>query len=117
MPRSIIGLCGIVLVALISAGECPAQDVSAGDRGVAAGRDIVNSQIIIGIPSEQLTGIIEASRKDLKDLTEQQKHKIKVLTKNLGVNENALQAFFFILGDREVPSDKLATKLLEIAGN
>jgi tetratricopeptide (TPR) repeat protein len=117
MPRSTIVLCGFLLVISIAAGESLAQDVTAGNRSVAAGRDIVNSQIIIGIPPEQLAGIIEASRKDLKDLTEHQKHEIETLKENLGVNEHALRAFFTILGEREVPSEKLATKLLEIAGN
>jgi tetratricopeptide (TPR) repeat protein len=116
MPRSLIAICGLVLSASIAAAECSAQE-KAGGGGVAAGRDIVNSQITIGIPPEQLAGIIEAGRKDLKDLTEHQKHKIDTLEKDLGVNENALQAFFTILGEREVPIDRLSKKLVEIAGH
>lgn len=67
----------------IVAAECSAQEVRAGDGAVAAGRDIVNSQITIGIPPEQLAGIIEAGRKDLKDLTERQKHKSTLLKRIL----------------------------------
>jgi tetratricopeptide (TPR) repeat protein len=91
--------------------------VRTAEGSVAAGRDIVNSRIIIGIPPDQLAGIIEAGRKDLKDLTEIQKRKIENLKKDLGVSESALQAFFTILGEQEVPNEKLATKLLAIAEN
>jgi hypothetical protein len=73
MSRFIFATCGLVLAALLAAGECRAQDVRAQDRSVAAGRDIVKSTIIIGIPPEQLPSIIATARKDLEDLSQQQK--------------------------------------------
>ena len=69
---------------------------------------IVNSPIEIkGVPAETLPGIIEAATKDWRDLSDQQKQTIDTLQNKLGVNENALKAFFAILGEKEVPTEKL----------
>jgi tetratricopeptide (TPR) repeat protein len=81
------------------------------------GGNIKNSPITIGIPAETLPGIIEAATKDWRALTDQQKQKIDALQNNLGVNEDALRAFFATLGENEVPPDRLIAKLLEIAGH
>jgi tetratricopeptide (TPR) repeat protein len=81
------------------------------------GRDIKNSPITIGIPAEKLPAIIEAATKDWRALTDQQKQTIDALQNNLGVNENALKAFFATLGENEVSTDRLSEKLLEIAGH
>ena len=109
---------GSILIASILAEPCPAaqQDVTA-PGGVAVGRDIKNSAITIGIPPENLPGIIEAATKDWRDRTEQQNQTIDVLKKDLGVSENALKAFFATLGENQVPADRVTEKLLEIAGH
>jgi tetratricopeptide (TPR) repeat protein len=82
--------------------------------GVAA-ETITNSPINIGIPPEKLPGIIEAATKDWRGLTDQQKQTIDILQKSLGVNENALKAFFATLGEQDVPLEQVPTKLGEIA--
>ena len=107
---------GSILVALILAEPCAAQQNVAAPGGVAVGRDIENSSITIGISVEQLPGIIGAATKDWRELTEQQKLTINALQKTLGVSENALKGFFTVLGYNEVPLNQLSEKLLEIAG-
>ena len=109
MPRFCIALCSLVLGASIAAGECQAQNVKAVE-GVAAGRDIRDSQINIGITGEQLKSAIEAAAKGAE-----QQETINALQKHLGVNEEALKAFFAILGENEVPIEQLTRKLVEIA--
>ena len=76
-----------------------------------------DSQITVGIQSKELSGIIEAVTKDWRDLSAQQKQTIDDLKDKLGVNENALKAFFATLGEKDVPTDQLVKKLVEIAGS
>jgi tetratricopeptide (TPR) repeat protein len=102
---------------LILAEPCIAQQEVTAPGGVAVGGDIKNSPITIGIPAQSLPGIIEAATKDWRALTDQQKQKIDALQNNLGVNEEALKAFFATLGENEVPVGRLGEKLLEIAGH
>jgi tetratricopeptide (TPR) repeat protein len=116
MAWSAVALCGLVIAASISATECLAQNVKASDWSVAAGRDIVNSQLIIGIPPEKLEDVKTAITK-LSQLNEQQQQTINILQNNLGVNKQALKAFFIILGESEVSGEQLMKKLLEIAGH
>src|SRR5207302_1864117 len=78
--------CSIVLVAALGSGACRAQEVRAEPGGFAVGRDIRDSSVIIGIPSDQLPAIIKAAIKDRKLLTEQQKQTIETLQNDLGVN-------------------------------
>ena len=108
-------LVGSMFVALILAGPCAGQNVTA-PGGVAAGGDVINSPIDIqGIPPETLPGIIEAATKDWRNLSGQQKQTIADLQNKLGVNENALKAFFAVLGEKEVPVEQLLKKLVEVA--
>jgi hypothetical protein len=108
---------GSVFAALIVVEPCAGQQSVTAPGGVAVGRDIVNSPVSIGIPPEQLPEIIEAATKDWRNLSDQQKQTIDDLKNQLGVNENALKAFFASLGENQVPIEQLAKKLLEIAGN
>src|SRR5215472_8908961 len=116
MSRLSITLCSLVFTGLITGGECRAQEVSAGPGGVAVGKNIIDSQINIGIPAEKLPSIIEAATKDWRLLNEQQKKTINDLQKTLGVNEDALRSFLQAIGERAVPVEQLGQKLLEIAG-
>jgi tetratricopeptide (TPR) repeat protein len=110
-------LVGCILVFLILAGPCAAEQNIVATGGVAIGHDVENSSITIGIPAEKLPSIIEAATKDWRALTDQQKQNIDELQRVLGVNENALKAFFATLGDKEVPISHLSDKLVEIAGH
>jgi tetratricopeptide (TPR) repeat protein len=106
----------LVIVGSIAAGQCQAQQVRAEAGSVASGGNITGSQINIGIPADRLPSIIESATKDWRLLNEQQKRTIDDLKKNLGVNEEALKAFFITIGANQVPVEQLEQKLLEIAG-
>jgi len=85
------------------------------DGGVYAGGDIRDSQIVIGVPPEQLPGIVEAATKPLHTLTAEQRATITALERDLSVNRTQLQAFFQILGEEQVPPERIGPKLVEIA--
>jgi hypothetical protein len=94
---------GCIVGALVMVEPCAGQQIVTAPRGVAIGGNLVGSPVTIGIPPEQLPGIIEAATKDWRNLSDQQKQTIDTLQDKLGVNEDALKAFFAILGEKEVP--------------
>jgi tetratricopeptide (TPR) repeat protein len=104
----------LLMLLVFAPAQLSAQTRIEAPGGVAAG-SITASPINIGIPPEKLPGIIEAATKDWRGLTDQQRQTIDVLQRNLGVNENALKAFFSTLGEQDVPLDQVPTKLGEIA--
>ena len=74
--------------------------------------DIRDSTITIGIPSEQVATLIQASTQEL------QKHhaaELNALGGQLGVTQNALTGFFQILREQNVPLEKLPDTLATIA--
>jgi len=88
-----------------------AGSVSA-DHGVAAGGDIRDSTITVGIPPEQVATLIQASTQEL------QKHhaaELNALGGQLGVTQDALTRFFQILRAQNVPLEKLPDTLATIA--
>ena len=85
------------------------------DRGVYAGGDIRDSQIMIGIPHEQLPGLIEAATKPLHKRTAEQQAAIVELEGRLSVNQAQLLTFFQILGEENVAPERIGSKLVEIA--
>src|SRR5690348_14695598 len=86
---------GIVIL-LTVAEPCAAQQTVSAPGGVAVGGNN-SGPVYIGISQEALPGIIEAATKDSRNLSSQQKQTIDDLQDKLGVNENALKAFFAVL--------------------
>jgi hypothetical protein len=74
-----IGLAGLGL-------DARAQGTVSAPGGVAAGGDIRESKINIGIPPDQLPAIIEAATTDWKRLTDEQRQTIARLEGKLGVS-------------------------------
>src|SRR5512132_594555 len=103
-----IGLAGLVV-------DARTQGTVAAPGGVAAGRDIRESKINIGILPDQLPKIIDAATSDWKRLTDEQRKLITDLEGKLGVSAGALQAFFRTLGEADVPPERQEGKLVEIA--
>ena len=102
---------GSVLVAVIVVEPCAGQQNVNAPGGVAVGGSLLNSPLEIkGVPAETLPGIIASATKGWRDLSTQQKETIDTLQKKLGVNENALKAFFAVLGEKEVPSEPALNK-------
>jgi tetratricopeptide (TPR) repeat protein len=83
--------------------------------GIATGRDVTNSNISIGIPPDQLPGIIAAAADPLKRLTDEQKATIGALERRLGANEVQLLTFFQIIGEAGVAPERMGAKLVEVA--
>ncbi len=73
------------------------------------------SQPVIGIPPEQVASLIAAASEPLAKLTAQQQETIRELERQTGVSEGALRTFFRTLGEQDVPPERYAEKLGEIA--
>src|SRR5512147_560680 len=113
--RNVIRLVLLAWVGLAGLGlGVRAQDTVSAPGGVAAGRDIRESTINIGIPPDQVAVITEALKREQK-LTDEQRQTIADLEGKLGVSAGALRAFFRTLGEAEVPPERQEAKLVEIA--
>ena len=86
-------------------------DVQAASGSVAVGRDVRDSTITIGIPPEQLEALVQQDH----DLSEAQKKLIAELEAKLDLNQNQVRAALEILGEKDIPPERLAAKLVEIA--
>src|SRR3954454_21084373 len=105
---------GVVVLLTVVEPGAGQQNVTA-PGGVAVGRDNYGPVSISGISSKTLPSIIEAATTGWRNLSGQQKQTIDDLQNKLGVNENALKAFFAVLGEKAVPVEQLLKKLVEIA--
>src|SRR5262245_25905817 len=90
-----------------------AQSVRAETGGMAIGGNVTNSNINIynGVSPEQLAALIRQSG----DLSDAQKKLIARLEADLDLNQRQIRAALDILGEKDVPPERLAARLLEIA--
>ena len=100
---------GMCFVASISAAH--AQQVKADTGAVAIGGNVSGSTINIGIPPEQLAALVRQTA----DLSETQKKVIAKLEGELDLNQRQIRAALGILGENDIPPERLAAKLVEIA--
>src|SRR5262245_3536178 len=119
----------VVLIAVLCGGipgwfSLPARalgDTEAHDCAIAiAGSISDNSKVsnICGIPPETLDAIVQEfkeSRKELKDLADERKQTVDGLKQTLDLTNGQIRAAFEILGEKDIPSERLAAKLVEIA--
>jgi tetratricopeptide (TPR) repeat protein len=83
--------------------------------GIASGRDTnVNAPVTIstGVTPEMLAALT----RPWEELSESQKKEIAKLQGDLDLNQRQVKRALEILGERDVPPDRLAAKLVEIAG-
>src|SRR5262249_25126834 len=92
-----------------------AQQVNAETGGIAIGRDVIQSTVIIGIPQEKVDELVRDAKRSLEELTAQQRENIALLKEKLDLNERQVRASLGILGERDIPPERLAAKLVEIA--
>lgn len=92
-----------------------AQQVKADTGGIAIGGSVSSSTINIGIPQEKVDELVRDARRPLEDLTAQQRENIALLKEKLDLNERQVRAALGILGENDVPPERLAAKLVEIA--
>jgi hypothetical protein len=84
------------------------------DRGsVAIGGNVSNSTI--GVPYEKLEDAVRSRTKDLQDLSESEKETIALLKEKLDLNQRQVKSALEIVGEANVPLERLAAKLVEIA--
>jgi outer membrane PBP1 activator LpoA protein len=82
-------------------------------RGVAIGGNVSNSAI--GVPPDKVEELVRLRTKPLEDLSESQKDTITLLKEKLDLNQRQVQSALAIVGEANVPPERLAAKLLEIA--
>jgi hypothetical protein len=94
-----------------------AQQVKADTGGIAIAGSVASSTIIIGIPLEKVDELVREAKRPLEDLTVQQRENIALLKEKLDLNEHKVRATLGILGENNIPLERLIDKLIEIAEN
>ena len=80
---------------------------------ISIGGSVSNSTI--GVPYEKLEEAVRSRTKDLSDLSESQTETIALLKEKLDLNQRQVQAALATVGEANVPPERLASKLVEIA--
>jgi tetratricopeptide (TPR) repeat protein len=88
-----------------------AQQIKAETGGIAIGGSVTGSTINIGVPPEQLTALVQQTA----DFSETQKKMIAKLEGELDLNQRQIRAALVILDENDIPPERLAVKLVEIA--
>jgi len=88
-----------------------AQQIRAETGGIAISGSVTGSTINIGVPPEQLAALVRQAA----DLSETQKKVIAKLEDELDLNQRQIRAALGILGENDIPPERLAAKLVEIA--
>ena len=89
--------------------------VKADTGSIAIGGSVTGSTVIIGIPQEKVDELVRDAKRPLEDLTTQQRENIVLLKEKLDLNERQVRAALGILGENDIPPERLAAKLVEIA--
>jgi tetratricopeptide (TPR) repeat protein len=89
--------------------------VKADTGSIAIGGSVTGSTVIIGIPQEKVDELVRDAKRPLEDLTTQQRENILLLKERLDLNERQVRAALGILGENDIPPERLAAKLVEIA--
>src|SRR2546429_144631 len=92
-----------------------AQQVKAETGGIAIGRDVIQSTVVIGIAQEKVDELVRDAKRPLEELTTQQRENIALLKEKLDLNERQVRAALAILGENDIPPERLAAKLVGIA--
>ena len=96
---------------LASLTQAQQPSVRAESGSVAVGGNVRDSTINIGIPPKELEGLI----RPYQELSETQKKLIAELEAKLDLNQRQVRAALDILGEKDIPPERLAAKLVEIA--
>jgi tetratricopeptide (TPR) repeat protein len=108
MKRHLCFILGMYLFASITAAYA---QVRADTGSIAIGGSVTGSTINIGVPPEQLAALVQQAT----DLSETQKKVIAKLEGELDLNQRQIRAALGILGENDIPPERLAAKLVEIA--
>src|SRR3984893_16197799 len=108
-------LCGSILALLLLAGPGGADQTVSAPGGVAVGGN-ATGPITIGVPPDKVEELVQLRTKPLEDLSQSQKDTIALLKEKLDLNQRQVKSALEILGEANVPPERLAAKLVEIAG-
>ena len=100
-----LGMCFFASIPVASA------QVRADTGGIAIGGSVTGSTINIGVHPEQLTALVQQAA----DLSETQKKVIAKLEGELDINQRQIRTALSVLGENDIPPERLAAKLVEIA--
>src|ERR1700730_18137452 len=89
--------------------------VRADTGSIAIGGSVTGSTVIIGIPQENVDELVRDAKRPLEELTTQQRDNIALLKEKLDLNERQVRAALGVLGENDIPPERLAAKLVEIA--
>jgi hypothetical protein len=89
--------------------------VKADSGSIAIGGSVTGSTVIIGIPQEKVDELVRDAKRPLEELTTQQRETIGLLKEKLDLNERQVRAALGILGENDIPPERLSAKLVEIA--
>ena len=106
---------GLLIFGSNSFAQIKQGQVKAETGGIAIGRDVRDSTIVIGIPAEQIDELVRERTKPLEDLSASQKETIVLLKDKLNLNERQVSAALETVGEKNIPPERLGAKLIEIA--
>src|SRR5262249_36116148 len=89
--------------------------VRADTGSIAIGGNVTSSTVILRIPQEKVDELVSNRKPPLEELTTQQKENIALLKEKLVLNERQVRAALGMLGENDIPPERLAAKLVEIA--
>ena len=104
-----LGMCFFASIAAACA------QVKADTGSIAIGGSVTGSTVIIGIPQQKVDELVRDAKRPLEELTAQQRDNIVLLKEKLDLNERQVRAALAILGENDIPPERLAAKLVEIA--
>src|SRR5258705_2449163 len=107
-PLCFIAAMGVCFFAFSTAAYA---QVRADTGSIAIGGSVTGSTINIGVPPEQLAALVRQAA----DLSETQKKVIAKLEGELDLNQRQIRAALGVLGENDIPPERLAAKLVEIA--
>ena len=116
--RGILPVLGLVLAwasAPVYAQEL--RSVHAEACSVAIGGNVTNSTInvVCGVPPEKIEELVRSRTKNLSDLSESQRETNALLKEKLDLNQRQVKSALEILGEAEIPPERLGATLIEIA--
>jgi hypothetical protein len=88
--------------------------VRADTGSIAIGGSVTSSTVIIGIPQEKVDELVRDAKRPLEELTTQQRENIALLKEKLDLNVNQVRAALGILGENDIPPERLAAKLVSL---
>jgi hypothetical protein len=114
--RAVVPVLGVLFGLAFACPDARVEErppVHAEQGSVAIGGNVSNSTI--GVPYEKLEEAVRSRTKDLEDLSASEKETVALLKEKLDLNLRQVTSAREILGEADVPPERLAAKLVEIA--